>query len=393
MPDKDQFTFDDDDGFPDPDLGEQNESSELDLKTVFSESEYVAETSVQDYSEPQEKGGGSSRMRILLMVLLLVVAGAAGAYYFMGLGGTSPSVPTVPVPAQKSAKSIALPPKPAQAPAVPNKAKPVAKPATVATVAVPPASKTAPVKAAPPKETAAVKKSQEVPVAKPTGNVADAKATTGAVARPETQTVAKVAKPAPATQPKAETTKAVAPSVPAPQKAAVAVPSATKLPESLKSVESTKKVVGGTYTLDAGSYLFESNRDVLVMKAKKLGYEPLVTPVDAALDMTRLRLGTFDKDKVQEVLASVRKIEPGAYSAPAGDRYVIYAGTFLQSRNVEKLSQRFVTEGFKVFPEPVQVVRTLSRVLFGSFATKEDAVVAAREATESGLKAEAVKYK
>jgi cell division septation protein DedD len=109
--------------------------------------------------------------------------------------------------------------------------------------------------------------------------------------------------------------------------------------------------------------------------------------------MMRLRLGTFSKDEVQEALAFARTIEPGSYSAQAGDLYVIYAGTFLKSGNVDKLTQRFLAEGVVVHPEPVQVVRTLSRVRFGSFASKEDATAAAHEVAETGLKAAVVKMK
>jgi cell division septation protein DedD len=145
--------------------------------------------------------------------------------------------------------------------------------------------------------------------------------------------------------------------------------------------------------LDAGSYLLESNRKALVEKIKQLGYEPLITPLDATLNMTRLRLGTFSKDEVHEALAFARKIEPGSYSTPAGEGYVIYAGTFLKKDNVNKLSQRFSEEGIKVYPEPVQVVRTLSRIRFGRFATREDAMAVSREVNAAGVKADVVKAK
>ncbi len=58
-------------------------------------------------------------------------------------------------------------------------------------------------------------------------------------------------------------------------------------------------------------------------------------------------------------------------------------------RNAMKhqLSQRFLEEGIKVHAEPVQVVRTLSRIRFGSFATKEDATTAVQEVAKVGIKA------
>jgi cell division septation protein DedD len=153
------------------------------------------------------------------------------------------------------------------------------------------------------------------------------------------------------------------------------------------------QVAGGAFTLDAGSYLFESNRDALVAKINNLGYKSLVTPVDAKLDMTRLRLGTYRKEDVRKALDFARSIEPGAYSAPAGDGFVIYAGTFLKKRTVDNLTKRFLDEGVKVYPEPVQVVRTLSRIRFGSFATREDAMVAVNAAGKAGVKAVVVKAK
>ncbi len=365
MSNKDQFTFSDDDDFP-----------ETDLSSAFSEGEHAAELQPQEKPEPKGKGDGGGRMRILLMLLLLVVAGAAGAYYFMDLGGTTPMVPAVPVLAQKTTKSVALPPQPANAPSAPVQTGPAEKPITIS-VPPPPVeqpAESASDKQAPAKEIAAsqpeiAKKLQSVPEVKPAGNVADTKSTTvTVVVQPEVKVAATAS-----------------------QKPAVPAQPASSLAGLPKPAEITKPV-GGPYALDAGSYLLESNRDILVEKARKLGYETLVTPIDAKLDMTRLRLGTFSKDEVQGVLTVARTIEPAAYSAPAGDRYVIYAGTFLQPRSVEKLTQRFAAEGFKVYAEPVQVVRTLSRIRFGSFVTKEDAEAAALAATEAGLQATVVKF-
>jgi cell division septation protein DedD len=145
--------------------------------------------------------------------------------------------------------------------------------------------------------------------------------------------------------------------------------------------------------LDAGSYLLEANRKALVEKIRQLGYEPVVTPLDATLNMTRVRLGTFSREEVQEALSLARSIEPSSYSTPAGDGYVIYAGTFLKRENVDKLSKRFAKEGIKVHAEPVQVVRTLSRIRFGQFATREDALARARELDAAGVEAQVVSAK
>jgi cytoskeletal protein RodZ len=325
------------------------------LNAGFPENEEEIDDPVDFAPELQEKSGGS-RNRTLLMVLLLVIVVAGGAYYFMGLGSSTPSVPTVKMPVETPAKAVAVPPPPlpAKAPAekaAPEKEKPV-------TVAVPPP-------AAP------------------------------AVAKTGAKPAAAAAKAAPAVTEKAPK----APPVKAAETPAVKTMVATKPVEvaeavaAPKPVAAPKQVADSAYALDAGSYLLKSNRKVLVAKIEKLGYQPLVTPVEATLDMTRLHLGTYSKEDVKASLAFARKIEPGSYSAPAGDGYVIYAGTFLKSRNLEKIKKRFLAEGVQVKSEPVQVVRTLSRVRFGSFASKEDAADAASAVAKAGVKATVVKAK
>ena len=325
------------------------------LNAGFPENEEEIDDPVDFAPEPQEKSGGS-RNRTLLMVLLLVIVVAGGAYYFMGLGSSTPSVPTVKMPVETPAKAVAVPPPPlpAKAPAekaAPEKEKPV-------TVAVPPP-------AAP------------------------------AVAKTGAKPALAAAKAAPAVTEKAPK----APPVKAAEPPAVKTMVATKPVEvakpvaAPKTVAAPKQVADGAYALDAGSYLMKSNRKSLVAKIEKLGYQPLVTPVEATLDMTRLNLGTYSKEDVKASLAFAREIEPGSYSAPAGDGYVVYAGTFRKTNNLEKIKKRFLAEGVQVKSEPVQVVRTLSRVRFGSFASKEDAADAASAVAKAGVKATVVKAK
>ena len=386
MSDKDQFTFDDNDDFP-----------EADLSSAFSDGEFEADnpaTDVQEESELAEakksrkadksSGSGGSRTRILLVVLLLVVAGGAGAYYFMDLGGTTPVVPTVPVPAQKAQKTVALPPQPAKAP--PAKVQPAAKPVSVAVPPPPPAQPaTRPVAEEPakpaPEQQVAVSKPEPAAVVKPAEKPAQE-----ASAKPAMPLAVPAPKPQQTIEPVTQS-KPGATVKPAQQTAKASVAPASKPMPTPEPAAAPKQVAGGDFALDAGSYLFESNRDSLITRIKKLGYKPLVTPVDAKVDMTRLRLGTYRKEEVQKALEFARSIEPGAYSAPAGDGYVIYAGTFLKQGTVDKLTKRFLAEGVKVHPEPVQVVRTLSRIRFGSFATKEDATAAVNAAGKAGVKA------
>ncbi len=359
MPDKDQFTFHDEDGFPVNSQSDRDGSSdvglsdddlpETDFSTIFPEDEHSVEAP-EERDVAGVKAGDPSRTRIMLLILLLVVAGASGAYFFLDLGGTS-SVGTELVPAAPGTKSVSLPPQPVPVPMEQTQSEPAAKNVTVAVPPPPPQ----PVDATKPQDVTGDQQSGQAPV--------ESSPATEAASAPKEA----------ATQPDSSP--------------------ASELPAAAKQTASIQQVEDDAYALDAGSYLLESNRKALVEKIKQMGYEPLVTPLNATLNMTRLRLGTFSKDEIQEALALARTIEPGSYSMPAGEGYVIYAGTFLKRDNVDKLSLRFAAEGIKVYPEPVQVVRTLSPVRFGRFATREDAAAASREVGAAGLKAEVVKAK
>ncbi|MGK2905217.1 MAG: SPOR domain-containing protein [Desulfuromonadales bacterium] len=317
-------------------LGEDVSFLETDLSTASSGDEHAAEEPMHDESEQLINSAGDSIKRMLLIVILLVVAGGAGVYYFMSQDVTAP---TEPATAQTNTGPVALPPVTDAEPVEQNTS------ANVPAVALNPPA----IPAAKSVEKVSAETPQEQTLNQPVGQVA------GAVSEPQ---------------------------VPVPPPV-----------EPAESAVPPVHVTGGAFTLDVGSYLIESNRDSLVAKIKKLGYEPLVTSINATLDMTRLSLGTYGKDEVQGALDFARSIEPGSYSAPAGERYVVYAGTFQKLSNVEKLSQRFLEEGVKAYSEPVKVTRTLSRIRFGRFTTKEDAASAARKAAEVGLSAAVVRYK
>lgn len=359
MPDKDQFTFDEEDDSPANSVGGRGTSSgegpqddftQTDFNSYFPGGKPLASDSEAETPVPAAEGRGGSRLRLLLVILLLVVIGAAGAYYFMDLGET-PTVSTVTVAPQPGTQSAPLSPqsasdKPGQEPTQKNVTVAILPPPPPAAAEKqqPSAQKQAGDQKAPPPSSE--------PVSPPTAAVKPAAAAGTAAAPPDNVTTA---------------------------------PSPTKSPQAAAGA--------GGYTLDAGSYLLDSNRKALVAKIKQMGFEPSVTPLKATLHMTRVRLGTYGRDKVKEALALARSIEPASYSTPAGDGYVIYAGTFLQRENVEKLSKRFAEQGIKVHSEPVQVVRTLSRIRFGQFATREDAVAKASELDAAGLHAEVVKAK
>ena len=374
MPEKDEFTFDDNDDFPETDLSgafadaereaddplpepEGSETADMfeepgpaEMPESFGEADEFAE---EDLSEPppsEEPPEGSSRTRVLLLVLLLVAAVGAGAYYFMGLGELTSEAPVK----KTSSQVVAVPPpKPATSvvPAAPS-AEPVKTPAPDV---VPQAANAKPQEASAPVE--------KVP-----------------------QTKVEVAVPAPAKP--AETmvsaTKADAKAVErTPQTAAT---------KTAKTVTPAPTAVGaeGGFTLDAGAFLFAAQRDELEKKIRTLGYEPEISQVKASVRLLRLKVGSYTKGELPAALEKARKIAPDAFSMVHDGQHVVYAGSFADQNNVQQLHARFLEEGIILTEEPVKVEKTLSRIRFGRFTDDASAEAAASKAVSAGIPARVV---
>ena len=380
MSDKDQFPFEDNGSTEEkPEVSDAVSESGEPVEDTQLESGSTDYANTEEQSEPSSSGTESSKTRVLLVVLLFAVIGA-GAYYYIGMDTSSPSVPTAPEPIKKTQKAVSLPP-----PSSVNSASTPAprvepsRPETASTTTPSPKASEQP----PGTQSETVSSSTPASVDK----VADTPKQEMA-SQPDQESIEKA--PDPST-PSTAVNQTQGASQKKPQEQQVTTPAvSSEKPTKLASV-APQQVTGPSYTLDAGSFLFESNRDALIAKIKGLGYEPVVTPVDANLNMTRLRLGTYRKDEVKKALETARSIEPGSYSAPAGDGYVIYAGTFLKKDTVNTLKSRFSAKGINVHAEPVQVVRTLSRIRFGEFGTKTEAQEAADKIKKSGVKTEVVK--
>ena len=328
MADKDEFKFDDDDAFPDTDLG-----------NAFAEGEQVVPTE-PDYPMTVKKSGGS-RMRLVLLVLLVVLAGGGGAYYFLVMNEPPPP----PKPPAKKAVAAKPAPKPAPAPAAPAPASPAGGTST--------ASAPAP--------------------AKPAGGTAPPPQPAPAAA-----TAASAPKPASAPAPAVATAPAPAKPVPtpAPPKPAVQTPAPA--------------VADGPWKVEAGTYLNAAALKAAEKKIRSLGYEPQVSTMKQTVKMTRLRLGTFPESEVKEALAYARGVAPGAFSIRSAGGYTIYAGTFTNPQNIRQMTERLASEGVPVEQEPYEAKRTISLLRFGGFADQKAAADAAAQARKAGIAAEVV---
>lgn len=310
---------------------------------TFDEEESDSEEWYEEEEPKANKKGGGSRSRLLLLLLLLVVIAGGAYYYFMIL-------PMDEGPAAPPKAVVKVNKKPVAMPAPHPEAKPMPAPI--------PAEKTA--------ETAPAK----MPVAAP-------------------KPAAPVTAPNPAP-------------VPAPEKIAT---TPAKPAESVKPVESAKDVfekpaetmpapaVTGAFTLTAGTYLLDSSIKSVSKKIRALGYEPVLTPVKRKITMTRLKLGTYPLDEAATQLARLKAEDPDAFGIRNGNMESVYAGSYLIIDQARRFADKLYAKGIDLSEEPVEVVKTLQRVSFGSFADNASAGAAARQAKAKGVEAQVMKNK
>ena len=380
---KEEFTFDENDDFPETDLSgifadsEEEAGSEREdaVESAPPEPETAEDFGLNDDVEPPPpvdedplaatKGGGS-RTRILLLILLLVMVGAAGLYY-MRLPDESPFETEV-VPT--SQQVVAVPPprqeaKPAMADRQVAGEQAAAAAAGEEAPAEPAADQSADASAAMSTETSAGPPGtggEVTPAEGPAGTEAPAVPSETAADEVRPGDAAPTASPAEQAQVQADA------ETPAPQPAPAAV----------------------VYQLDAGAFLFPAQRDEVKNKISALGYEPEETEVKASVRLIRLRVDDFPEHEIAAQLAEVRRIAPDAFSMLKDGQQVIYAGAFANQDNVQRLSARLREAGFQVSEEPVKVEKVLSRIRFGSFADDEAAEAAAQQAEDAGIPARVV---
>jgi cell division septation protein DedD len=379
MPEKDEFTFDDNEDFPETDLSgifadaEQQASEEqtpADKDDLFGRSEAVFEAGDGEESLPPipPLQGAGSRSRILLLVLLLVVAAAAGAYYFMDLGDMG----SEPPPPQKKSQQVVVvpPPKPieaeAAAPAPSAEQPPDA--ANAGNVKMPDSSAAVGTAATSSAESATAEKSEREKSGEATLTASPAAADKTTAAEPAASAKLEVAVPA----------------------AVVAVPAPPASAATAPVPEPAAVAAKGSFMLDAGAFLFAAQREELKKKIRALGYEPVESQVKASVRLIRLRVGSFSKEQLPEALEKVRRIAPGAFSLARDGQHVVYAGSFADQNNVQRLLARFQEEGIPLVEEPVKVDRVLSLIRFGSFADEASAEQAAKKAEAAGIPARVV---
>jgi hypothetical protein len=320
----------------------------------FDEQDSDSEEWYEEEPEKKKKKSGGSRSR-LLFLLLLLVAIAGGAYYFLMM------------------------PQDDDGPAAPPKAVVSVKKKTVKMPVRQKVSKQAPAPAenvnmaekAPDKKSVEVAPKGPAPVKMP---VVDAP-----------KPVQKQQGSAPVT------TKVVEKPAPAPAK-----PVSEPAKQVFEKPEATKPAMvsgaaAGAYSLTAGTYLLDSSVKSVSKKIRALGYEPVMTPVQRKVTMTRLKLGSYSHAQAAAKKAELKSLAPGVFGIRKGDKETVYVGSYAVLDKARRFADSLYAKGIKVEEEPIQVTKTLQRVTFGSFADSAAATSAGRQAAAKGIEAKVIK--
>ncbi|HKL48464.1 MAG TPA: SPOR domain-containing protein [Desulfuromonadales bacterium] len=285
----------------------------------------------QEMPEPVTGGKGGSRRRLLLLVLLLLVI-VAGALFYLGPGLLKPEIAQTPAPPPPKKDVVKLPP-----PESSDKAPAIAEGTP-----------------APEKEV----EKEEIP-------------------EQSVVAVEKVESP--------------------PNKGSDASAESPAAEEQTGTAEIVGEAVAGTgkqkgdYALQAGAFLLDSNLKSAEAAVEKLGYESRHTRESRKVEMTRLKVGSFDEETARAKLEDFRHMAPDAFIMKKDGTVNLYAGSFYSLDRARAFADGLYAEGIQVEEEKVEVELPLTIVRFGAFEDRSEARRAASRARDKGLDVAIVK--
>jgi cell division septation protein DedD len=339
----------------------------------------------------------------LLVLLLILVGGFAYIYLFTDLikPKTEAAKPAEAPAAQQSAK-IPLPPRNPDSDAAGDKSpekKEAEKPLTVASkpALAPTAAKPAAAPAA--------------PAAKPATVVAAAKAP-AAPAPPKAAAKAKAEAPKKAEAAKPAEKKAAAPTAdkkPAAPAAKVAEKKDgkdVKKGASDKAKEEPKKTTpagqvkpeavakatkseSDAWIITVGNYVLEETLATDMGRVRKAGFEPFVKPSARKKSaMNRLFVAEFaDRPAAQSALEKLQRQTSDAFVIDQGGKFVLFAGSYLQSESATSEKERLKAAGVSVTIKHTEIAIPSQSITVGPFSAKKAADAALTKLKSAGLKA------
>lgn len=337
----------------------------------------------KDSDELQQQGApaDNNKQRALLVLLLILVGGFTYVYFFTGLikPQVTPDSAKATAPAPQVVK-MPLPPREGDAAKPDEKSTEKAessKPAAPATAAAPAAKPAvAPAKPAP-APVAAV-----APAAKPP---TPAKPAAAPAAKPAAAPIKAAAAPTTA-KPKEEPKKAEA------GKTAVAKAEDKKAVPAVQAKQPAVAKTGKTdaaWSLVVGNYVLEEAISADMGRVRKAGFDPVVKPSERKKStMHRLFVTEYaDRETAHSNLEKLKRHTSDAFVIDQGGKFVLYAGSYIQSESAKSQKERLVAAGYSVTIKNVEIAIPSQSLIVGPFKSKKEADAALIKLKSAGIKA------
>lgn len=131
------------------------------------------------------------------------------------------------------------------------------------------------------------------------------------------------------------------------------------------------------WAVEVAAYHVRANADEAVNRLTAMGYSPLLVSASRPTAMSRLLVSVSPGNSWRAQLASMRRLEPGAFAVRSGGRVRIYAGTYRLASTIDEVTARLAAEGIAVKREGITVSLPVTVVRIGGFADRDSAVAAA----------------
>lgn len=343
-------------------------------------------------SQQQEAPGEKKKQSTLLVLLLILVGGFTYIYFFTGLIKPQETQKTTEAPVSASAPEVVKMPLPARdgEPAKPDGKAPVkteapkaatAPAVAAAPAAVPakpvPAAKVAPVPAKPkeePKKAEAAKPAEKKPQPPPVTVKKEVKAATAK---------------AEAKKPAADAKK---PAI-AEKKGAVAKEDKKKAgsdtAEKQVTAVTAKTAADGPWVLVVGNYVLEEALSADMGRVRKAGLVPVVKPsARKKTTMNRLLVSEYnDRGTALSTLEKLKRHTSDAFVIEQGGKFVVYAGSYLQSEAASSEKERLKEAGFTTTLKHADIAIPSQSLSVGPFSSKKVADTARGKLKVAGIKA------
>lgn len=156
-----------------------------------------------------------------------------------------------------------------------------------------------------------------------------------------------------------------------------------------KTAATAKKTAPGPWSLVVGNYVLEEALSADMGRIRKAGFEPIIKPsTRKKTTMNRLFVSEFnDRTSAQTTLEKLKHHTSDAFVIEQGGRFVVYAGSYLQSESANSEKERLKGAGFTVTVKHADIAIPSQSLSVGPFNSKKAADSALGKLKGAGLKA------